>query len=132
MLYTFIIQGNPTPLARPRFCEGHVYDSQVEQKEIMGWEMRTQSKHWGIVGFGNEPIKMTLEFGMRMPKLSAKKKSELVNRPHTKRPDLSNLIKFIEDAALGILYKDDSIIAEISAKKIYVEEPYTKMVIEIL
>jgi Holliday junction resolvase RusA-like endonuclease len=45
---------------------------------------------------------------------------------HIARPDLSNLIKFIEDIAIGILYGDDSIIAEIYARKCYDATPRTE------
>jgi Holliday junction resolvase RusA-like endonuclease len=132
MPFTFIIPGDPIPLARPRLGKGHVYDSQAELKLVVGWELRNQQWEMETLGFDDGPLKISFEFGMRMPKMSVKKKLGIIDRPHIKRPDLSNLIKFYEDAALGILYKDDSIIAEISAKKIYVEEPYTKMEIELL
>jgi len=45
------------------------------------------------------------------------KTSKLIQ--HTKRPDLSNLIKSIEDAFNGIIWKDDSQIIEIHARKIF-------------
>ena len=50
-------------------------------------------------------------------------------QPHYSRPDLSNLIKFIEDVATGILYKDDCIIAELVSYKHYDTNPRTEFMI---
>lgn len=38
------------------------------------------------------------------------------------RPDLDNLIKYILDAANGLLWVDDSIICKLTAEKIYGKE----------
>lgn len=58
-------------------------------------------------------------------KLSKKNRMLVVGIPHSKRPDLTNLIKFTEDALNGVLWEDDSIIYEIYAKKVYGETPKT-------
>lgn len=128
-MFTCIIHGDPVPLARPRLCKGHIYDSQVQKKAIFAWEVKSQMPN---KLYFKEPIRLIAEFGMRMPVASKNKKNELRDQPCGKRPDLSNLVKFIEDACLGVLYDDDNIIVEISAKKIWVDDPYTKMsIIEI-
>ena len=63
---------------------------------------------------------------MPIPKsLSKKKQHELLNQPHHKKPDLSNLIKFVEDALIGILFVDDRQITTIHATKIYHKIPKT-------
>lgn len=38
---------------------------------------------------------------------------------HTQKPDLSNFIKLLEDAANGVLYHDDSQIVSIAAHKVW-------------
>lgn len=66
---------------------------------------------------------------MPIPKsLSLKKAIALESRPHTKKPDLDNIIKQL-DALNGIVYKDDNQIAQITAWKFYGLNP--KLVIEV-
>ena len=61
------------------------------------------------------PIAMSIIFRFKRPK-SAKK------RPYPSvKPDLSNLTKLLEDAANGILYKDDSAICQSYVQKVYGE-----------
>jgi len=49
-------------------------------------------------------------------------------KPGTK-PDLSNIVKQVEDALKGVVYRDDARITELSARKIYGVQP--KLVITI-
>lgn len=68
---------------------------------------------------------------MPIPKSYSKKaRLKSIGEPHQKKPDISNLIKFTEDALNEILWEDDSVIAEIKAKKIYSEEPKTIITVE--
>lgn len=65
-------------------------------------------------------IRFSVVFRMPIPKATSnKRKIAMEMKPHIKKPDLSNLIKMIEDRAIGILYKDDNLISEINAKKVY-------------
>lgn len=113
----FLIQHPPTPLARARFTRrtGKFYDSQRKIKEFYGWELKRQH---GIDRLFRGPLEVYMEFGIKT--LFKKQWSTY----HTCRPDLSNLVKFVEDAALGILYGDDAIISDLVARKRYVEKPY--------
>jgi Holliday junction resolvase RusA-like endonuclease len=61
---------------------------------------------------------------MPIPKTRKKK-----NLFHISRPDLSNMIKFYEDVAQGILFSDDSKIAKITATKVYDEMPRVEIII---
>ncbi len=49
--------------------------------------------------------------------------------PHTQKPDASNLLKFYEDAANMLLYKDDSQLVHVSAKKKWSDQPRTEITI---
>lgn len=49
------------------------------------------------------------------------------SRNHYTKPDLSNLIKFAEDAANGILFADDKQIVDITASKRYSLNPRTEI-----
>lgn len=57
-------------------------------------------------------LRIRLDFYMRPPKRRAR------THPSVK-PDLSNLQKNIEDAANGILWRDDAQIVEVIARKLY-------------
>jgi len=116
------IPGQPIPLKRHRTSRGRTYDPQAELKETIFWIIRNQIKPDIL----QEDIKAKLSFFMRIPKyLSNKKKLELLNQPHCKKPDLDNLIKFYLDVCNGLLYKDDAQINTINAKKIYSDNPRT-------
>lgn len=81
---------------------------------------------------GSDPLfkgPLHLEAYFYFPIAKTLKKDERTERlgsPHSFRPDLSNLIKLIEDVATGILYEDDSLIASIAAYKIYDLRPRTE------
>jgi len=59
--------------------------------------------------------------------ISKAKLATMAGKFHIYRPDLSNLIKFIEDVATGILFNDDCLIASIVAKKCYDHTPRTEL-----
>lgn len=122
------IDGNPTPLKRHRSCilnnRVHSYDSQKEAKKtVLKCVLRQLPFDFEIF---DEPLEMLIEFHMPIPQsISKKKKLQLLETPHNKKPDLSNLIKFVEDTFNGQIYKDDSQIVNIYASKLYSEEPKT-------
>ena len=109
----YIIMGKPTPLARARHANGHVYDSQKHEKLRVGLHLENQHddkpKYKGA-------LHMEIIFYFEP---SNKKRDLLHGRPHIIKPDTSNLIKFYEDVGNGILYQDDCTIASITAKKLY-------------
>ena len=117
MHITYTIPGNPIPLARPRFSKGHVFDCQKREKTAIALIIHNQR---GNTSFLEGPLRLDITFFMKIPK---KGKNLLW---HIKRPDLSNMLKLYEDVAIGILYEDDSQIAEIVARKIYDEYPRTE------
>jgi Holliday junction resolvase RusA-like endonuclease len=81
--------------------------------------------------FGRAPVRLTVRAYFPCPK-SDKKEDRAKYRWHTKRPDLSNLVKLIEDMGNGFLWHDDAqICSEVLEKfiaPIYVEP---KTIIEI-
>jgi len=63
---------------------------------------------------------------------SKKKKEQMLSgeiRPITK-PDLSNIVKIIEDALNGIAYRDDSQIVKVHAEKYYSDQPRVEVTIK--
>jgi len=115
MQATYIIPGEPIPLARARFGKNKVWDSQKQQKFAFGIHL---NKQHGNQPLFHGPLHMDVTFFMPMPKKVSKTKP-LTNKPHIFTPDLDNLIKLVADAATGILYADDCTICQISARKVY-------------
>ena len=116
----YIIPGNPIPLARPRLVGKIVYDSQKKLKRKI-WELL-------ILLHGNNPqyegaLHLSIVFFMKKPK------GKKLENWHQKRPDLSNMIKFYEDVASGIIFKDDAQIAKITASKVYDNVPRVEFTI---
>lgn len=118
----YIIEGEPIPLARARHAAHRVYDSQKNKKLVLGITLRNQHKDRPLY---TGPLLLTATFFMPIPKTRQKQKNSLEGKTHIFTPDLSNLVKFIEDISSGVLYHDDCLIAEIIAKKIY-GEPRTE------
>ena len=116
MTKTYVLTGPPVPLARARFASGKVYDSQKKSK--MGSGILLSRQHDTDPIFQG-PLELDICFYFAICKSHHKKIKELCNTPHFFKPDLSNLIKFVEDVANRIIYHDDCQIATINAKKLY-------------
>lgn len=125
MLY--VIQGDPIPLARARHGAKKVYDCQRHQKLVHGIDLRNQHDNQPLF-LG--PLHLIIVFYVKIPQAQAKK--NISGKPHVSKPDLSNLIKYVEDVATGILYPDDKQVCKITARKEYDEHPRTEFKIEVV
>ncbi len=115
MQITYVIPGNPVPWKRAGHANGTFYDQQKHAK--LGTGIYIHNQHQGVLYSG--PLLLDITFFFPMP-ISLKKKWDTMRHKHNYyRPDLSNLIKYIEDVCTGLLYEDDCLITEIRAKKIY-------------
>lgn len=124
----FEIPGEPIPLKRHRTSNGKTYDPSKDAKRNFAWLVKQRSV--GLFPHA-EAIKVVIEYHMPIPQsYSNRKRLNAIGRPHTKKPDLTNLAKFTEDALNHILWKDDAIIADLHVKKIYSEEPKTLIMLE--
>lgn len=126
----YIIHEKPVPLARPRFSRNHVYDSQSLEK--MRDSLSIKFQHNGLKMF-EDSIHLDVEFGFEFPKRFTKKQKDFcLHKPFANRCDLDNLVKYLADICIGILYNDDKIITSMSARKVYAEKNYTKFSIRSL
>jgi len=86
----------------------------------------------------NVPIAVELTFFMSRPRThygTGRKAGFLKDSApewHTGRPDLDNLCKFTTDALNRIYWHDDSLICQMTAKKLYSERPRTEIIIKTL
>lgn len=118
----YVIKGKPTPLARPRYSKNKVYNSQKELMELITAALKIQH---GTRALYQGPLSLNVTFYFPYPQ----KQSRVPRTWHSFRPDLSNLIKLIEDCAQPVLFHDDCAIAQIIANKLYDNEPRTEFII---
>ena len=127
----YIIHGSPIPRKNPalnkRFCS--LYDPQKLEKETYRYNLKFQH---GNKPFIEPPISVTFNIFIKMPSSwSEKKKDSHRGKLHTSKPDYSNCLKFIEDCATGIIYKDDCQLALFrEARKIWADEDKTEFTLE--
>ena len=132
------IEGNPKPLKRHYHTKtGKTFDPSSEDKKLFALQAIGQI-HSKMPFKGD--ICLTLRFYMKRPKSHYRtgKLSRILKDTapvyHKVKPDISNLIKFVEDALIGICYKDYSQIVKIDAEKKYILDyddiPRTRLMIK--
>lgn len=116
---TYTIPGDPIPLARARYNgQDHFYDPNKHAKLFIA--ITLQSQHNTEPPFSG-PLSLDATFFLPIPKSTHYTPLSY----HFFKPDASNLLKMIEDAANKILYHDDCSIAKISLTKLYDKKPRT-------
>jgi Holliday junction resolvase RusA-like endonuclease len=112
-IYTAVVLGEPVAQGRPRFSRqgGFVkaYDP-AKSRDYKSYVRMIAAQH-----APSAPVEGAIEFSLRIfraiPKGMPKYKREAAKagqiRPVTK-PDVSNVLKGVEDALKGVWYKDDS------------------------
>ena len=130
-MVVYEIDGKPIPWMRSGRKGNKYYDKQIEEKKKV--QLFLKSNLCTKEGDPNHsiPIKVTMEFHMPIPKSWPQKRQRVAKgKPHPYRPDLDNLIKFINDTLNNILWIDDSLIYELKVRKFYSDSPKTKICIE--
>lgn len=121
-----IIPHSPIPAARPRVTQRVTYNPKQREQIKTTYVIKKQYTQSPLT----TPLEVTFLFFMPMPKrMSLKKKEALLGAPHTKKPDLDNLIKFYLDSMNGVVYNDDKQIYEINSCKVYSERPRTEIIV---
>jgi Holliday junction resolvase RusA-like endonuclease len=118
----FKIYGEPVAKGRPRFTkQGRTYTPAKTKKYEDDVRMMAKAA-MGSSEPLETPVSVFIHITLPIPQSYSKKRSEdCLNgfeRP-TKRPDLTNIIKSIEDGMNGIVYKDDSQIVSLHSTKVY-------------
>ena len=131
------IPGKPIAKKRPRFFRRgqHVgtYSDQVTEEGR--WILRAREQIRGKEPIKGQPIEVSMEFFMPIPKSMSKKLRQQAQEGvlfHTKKPDLDNLEKWVLDCLNGIAWGDDSSVVWIRSRKIYADNPRTAVIIRTL
>jgi len=126
-----------------RFLKNISYpDSEsVRYENLVAYSLRQAMDKAGIQML-NSGLKMRLTFLFPMPDSRQHRpgapcpgngcKKLHTGDSHTQRPDLDNCIKSILDGGNGVLYADDDVICELSARKIWASEGKTEIIVETL
>lgn len=133
--YWLTVAGEPVPKARPRATaiNGHArlytpsttrkYEDRVRKSALLTWRRPPLS---------DVAIELLALFVLPVPKswpkwrIAAALAGEIVP---TSKPDLDNLVKSLQDGLNGVVYADDSMIAEKRAAKRYGENPRVDLVL---
>lgn len=136
MKMNYIIKIAPKPLPRARVSRYGTYytPQQQEYAETLRYLLVVErNKQKGVVIPPNSKIALSLEFGFKMPiSWSKKKKTEMLDEPHTQTPDIDNLVKNVLDRGNGILWSDDRNIYSLTATKRWSDENYIKISVDIV
>ena len=124
---SYLIDGHPVALKRPRFFDRRIYDPQKAEKLHRGILLKKQhgdrDPYKGILHFD-------IHFFFPFPQDKYKRKSLSHQYYHIYKPDLSNLIKLVEDVCVDAeIIKDDSIISSVFSVKLYDDNPRTTFII---
>jgi Holliday junction resolvase RusA-like endonuclease len=133
-----IIPGVPIAKARPRFARigKFIKTYKTEPQETAEgrflWEVRQQWKGEPLDG----PLAITIFFDMPRPRghfgtgKNTAKLKDSAPQFHICRPDIDNLIKFCFDCLNGVVWKDDTQVFGLTARKSYADKPCTWIEIE--
>ena len=133
---TVILLGEPVAASRPRFTrKGHAYNEPKKVNNTAALRIAAQQSMLQTgQGAFDEPLRMDIEVQCSIPESWSQRKRERALRgevrPGTK-PDLSNVIKQVEDAFNKVVYRDDSLIVEYGrARKVYSDHPKIMVTIQ--
>ena len=127
------IKGNPIAQKRHRYKRPSSriisYDPNSRDKQAFAMQLALAKPKQPF----SVPIVLSVIFHMKRPKKhyrTGKFSNQLKKNSPTayiNKPDIDNLLKFVMDSGNKILWKDDSVIVGVMAKKKYSEDPRTEI-----
>lgn len=132
------IWGKPIAQARPKFFtrkskSGKVFAGAFNPQETEAGRFANAVANQLPAGFVpfDGPLEISARFVMPIPASASKKAREGMitgETAHTKKPDASNMLKFIEDCLNGVVWVDDSLICRfVDVEKVYGAHPRTEI-----
>lgn len=121
----FSVDCKPIPKARPRFRKVKNFIQTYTPKTTMDFEDTIRARAIQAMGSSQPlegPISAFIRVRLPVPQSYSKNRTkgclEGLEKP-IKRPDTDNYAKAVLDAMNGVLYKDDSQVVSLHAKKVY-------------
>jgi len=125
MMITFKVDGDPVGKQRARYAKRGNFVQTYTPDKTRNYE--SSIKEAAIEAMGSSecletPVNLYLYIRAPIPKSLPKKRLEAClngSEKPIKKPDASNVLKSVEDAMNGVVYKDDSQIVNIHVTKVY-------------
>ena len=124
-MVTFKVDANPVGKQRARYAKRGNFVQTYTPDKTRNYESLIKEAAIQAMG-SNEiletPVNLYLYIRAPIPQSYSKKRSEAClngSEKPIKKPDASNVLKSVEDAMNGVVYKDDSQIVNIHVAKVY-------------
>lgn len=117
----YVLMGNPGYHTKAGMPNRRIWDLHQETK--IRYQLSLGNQH-GDRPLFKGPFSLTASFFLAAP---TQKKT---GGYFTLRPDLSDLVRFLELAAIGILFNDDAYIVSVNAQKYFHADPHTIFIIK--
>lgn len=129
MKFNFRVRGVPVPEGnlRVRPARGRmppkIYHANsvklIAWREAIAWMAAEAAKEAGLAELHDGPVQVRMVFLLPRPQRHPKKNGPLFAQT---KPDLDKLARAVLDALEGVVYKNDSRVVDISARKAYAAE----------
>ena len=123
----FTVYGHPVAKGRPRFSTRGKFPVAYTPEKTKTYETEVGMMAKAAMG-ASKPLEGALEAFIYVtfpvpPSYSKKRTEACLNNTekYIKKPDLTNVVKSIEDGMNGIVYRDDSQITSLHSTKVYGE-----------
>lgn len=131
----FSIPGEPKGKQRPRVVTRGGFARAYTPKETVNYENLVALSYQVQIGERkvHGPIEATIVAYFSIPNSLSNKKKELMKSetvPHTKKPDIDNIVKAVSDGCNKIAFDDDSQIYKLNASKYYSENPRVDVILK--
>jgi Holliday junction resolvase RusA-like endonuclease len=136
MKQTFRYEGIPKAQGRPKFFRRGNFVGAYDPKDSRQYKDNIAAQivaQKPILIEREKPIRLWITFLLPRPKAHYNSKgivkAKHIWTPHTKKPDLDNLVKAVKDSLKGILWYDDSQVYYTEAAKRYTDDKATVSII---
>jgi len=133
-----VVDGVPVAKGRPKFTTvngfGRSY-TPAKTRNYENWVRMCGVQAMNLAGRNtmDEALDLTMVAHVPIPASWSKKRQRMAALGEiraTKRPDLDNFLKAVKDALNGIVWRDDSQIVNLCARKVYGEHPKLVITVE--